>query len=224
MPDSLLHLDQLEPMFLTEGKAPFSSPDWVFELRHDGYRMLAQIDGGGHGAELRTCDGIDATSWFPEVVAGLRRMGRTYGRTVIDGEVCVLDGHGRSNFERIDARVQRRCLYEGADMAVFCAWDVLVWRSVDVRHWPLERRKSRLAGILAQQQVPGVRYVQHIETHGEALYERALVTEMEGIVAKRLGSVYASGERTADWLQIKRPPSSEAVVRAVHPPAPDVRL
>jgi bifunctional non-homologous end joining protein LigD len=195
-------LADLAPMNLTERKTPFSSPDWIFELKFDGYRVLAEVDAGQ--AVLKTRNGAYATKWFPEVVAGLQQVKAQHGRIVIDGEACVLDDIGRSDFNRLQDRARRRRWYDGADPVTYCAFDLLVFKGEDIRSWPVERRKAQLAEIL-EAKPQSVLYVQHIEEQGEALYQQLLAAQLEGIVAKRLGSVYLNDERTADWLKVKRP-------------------
>ena len=188
-------------MVMEETRRPFSSPDWIFELKHDGYRVLADID--GDQVRLRTRHRADATKWFPEVALGLQELPRSCGRVVIDGEACVLDELGRSDFVRLQTRAKRRRWYAGAEPVTFCAFDLLVLKGEDIRGWPVEQRKAALAKLLAKKP-SSVLYVQHMEEQGEALYQAVLAAELEGMVAKRLGSVYRSGERSADWVKVKR--------------------
>lgn len=186
-------------MLLSERKTAFSDPAWVYELKFDGYRLLAEVDAGC--CILRSRSGADATSWFPEVAAGLARLP---GHHVFDGEVSVLDDIGRSDFDRLHARAKRRGLRPGFDPVVFCAFDALVVDGLDVMTQPLSTRKVQLRRLLASG--PGsVLYVQGIEGEGEALYQQALALKLEGIVAKRLDSPYVSGARSPDWFKIKRP-------------------
>ena len=89
------------PMRATEGGKPFTDPDWIYELKYDGYRCLARA-GGDQPVELRTKSGVDCTAWFPEIVDLLAVL--PGGPHVIDAEACVLDDIGRSDFERLQAR------------------------------------------------------------------------------------------------------------------------
>lgn len=189
----------LSPMLLADGRYPFSDPAWLFELKHDGYRVLASVDAGV--ARLRTRNGADCTGWFPEVASSLAEIGG--GPHILDGEVCVLDDLGRSDFERLQDRARRRRYVLGGDEVVYCAFDLLVHAGKDVMAEPVERRKALLEKIVAGR--PSLLYVGHVEGEGEWLYQQALALRLEGIVAKRKGSTYQPGARSRDWLKIKRP-------------------
>lgn len=203
-------------MLLTERKSPFSDPGWSFELKFDGYRLLAEIDAGR--VQLKSRGGADATRWFPEVAAGLAAL--PGGRHVLDGEVCVLDAMGRSDFDRLHARAMRRKWYAGADPVVFCAFDALVVNGRSVMAKPLAARKTALRRLLTPAPAQ-VLYVAGIQGEGVALYEQAVALKLEGIVAKREGSPYVPGTRSADWVKIKRPGATPAGRFSRKPPTPE---
>ena len=111
-------------MLLGEVPKPFSDPAWGFELKFDGYRILASADPAG--VKLKSRNGADATRWFPEIVAALQAVAPR--RLIVDGEMCVLDDIGRSDFDRLHARARKR----GPDPSqpvVFCVFDGIstVW-------------------------------------------------------------------------------------------------
>ena len=187
-------------MLLSEKPRPFDQSGWTHELKYDGYRILAEIDEGE--VRLQTRNGADATRWFPELYAPLRTLGK--GRTVLDGEVCVLDDLGRSSFDRLQDRARRRGFREGVDPVVYCIFDVLVHRGLDVRTLPLANRKAMLARLLRVSR-PSLLLVRDVPGRGAWLYEQACALGVEGIVSKRLDSPYVSGERTDAWVKIKRP-------------------
>jgi bifunctional non-homologous end joining protein LigD len=188
----------IEPMLLGEVPRPFDEPGWTAELKYDGYRVLAGIEKAG--VRLKSRNGADATKWYPE----LRSLGALPSGTVLDGEVCVLDDIGRSDFVRLQARSRRRGRPEGSDPVVFCVFDVLVLRGRDLREKPLRDRKTTLRGLLVEPP-HSVLLVQDMPDKVEWLYRQAIALELEGIVAKRLDSVYLSGQRSNAWLKIKRP-------------------
>src|SRR5881394_3762107 len=97
-------LQMLEPMLLEQTPRPFTREGWAFELKYDGWRCLAEVNDGS--VRLHSRRGNDATRWWPEVVRGLATL---TGHHIFDGEICVLDELGRSNFERL----QRRSLLKG---------------------------------------------------------------------------------------------------------------
>lgn len=190
-------LDQLGPMLLTERKTIPREGDWLYEIKYDGYRVLAST---GSTARLKSRGGIDATAWFPEVAAAVADMP---SGSVLDGEVCVLDDLGRSNFDRLHARARRKGWYEGADLVVYCVFDVLVAMGRDFRPVALEKRKAMLAKLL-RSHGGQVLHVTGVDD-GQWLYRSALELKLEGVVGKRLGSPYQDGVRSADWIKVKRP-------------------
>lgn len=198
-------LSDLEPMLLTERKAPFADPGWTFELKFDGYRVMAGVEAGE--VTLKSRGGANASRWFPEVVAGLATL--PGGPHVLDGEVCVLDALGRSDFDRLHARTRRRRWYAGADPVVYCAFDALVVNGRSIMAKPLAARKTALRRLLTPAPAQ-VLYVAGIDGEGVALYEQAVSLRLEGIVAKRAGSPYVPGARSEDWVKVKRPGATPA--------------
>lgn len=100
---------ELKPMLLDAGKhKPFNSPNWLFEIKNDGYRMLAEFGAGE--VHRRTRGGHDCSAWFVEVAQALARF--KGGPYIVDGEVCVMDDTGRSDLNRL--RAVRRCHYPGS--------------------------------------------------------------------------------------------------------------
>lgn len=188
------------PMRATPGGRPFSSDEWVYEIKFDGYRVMARAGGGP--AQLLTKNGTDCTGWFPEVAALLGEL--PGGPHIIDGEACVLDEVGRSDFERLQARARRRRWAPGADPVTLCAFDLLWLDGRNVMGLPLAERKRMLAGLLAPQK--GRLIVVGDLPADEALFDPLVVgAKLEGFVAKRLASTYQPGVISPDWVKIKRP-------------------
>jgi bifunctional non-homologous end joining protein LigD len=185
-------------MLATDGGRPFTSPDWLYEIKFDGYRCLARVDAGQ--MQLRTKGGHDCTAWFPEVAHALAAL--PGGPHVIDGEVACLDDLGRSDFNRLQARAARRRWFAGCDRVTLCAFDLLVNDGHDVMGLPLIERKARLQQLLAG--LRGVLYVSDLPAKAELFEQAVLPLQLEGFVAKRRDSVYVPGERSSDWLKIKR--------------------
>ena len=124
---------------------------------------------------------------------------------MLDGEVCVLDEIGRADFQRLQARARLRGYRAGCDPVVFCAFDLLVLAGQDIRSLPLHARKAQLKRLL-RKRMPSVLLVTNVPgEEGTWLYQRMVDLQAEGIVSKRLDSVYLSGQRSSAWVRIKQP-------------------
>ena len=197
------YLPALKPMLLDERPFDLHQEGWSFEIKFDGYRLMAEF-GLGRCA-LMTRNGANASSWFPEITRPLSNS-RIFpgGPYVIDGEACVIDDLGRSDFDRLHTRTKRRCWYGGCDVVTFCAFDLLVANGVDITDEPYLERKARLQRLLAPKPA-GIMYVGHFESDGDLLFRSAVLPlELEGLVAKRVESTYQAGERSSDWVKVKR--------------------
>jgi len=190
-------LDDLSPMLLDEVPRAFSDPAWTFEIKFDGYRVLAAADRSG--VRLKSRNGADATGWFPEVAQALQAVASR--RLIVDGEVCVLDDLGRSDFDRLHARARRRA-YDPSEPVVYCVFDTLAAGGKSVISQPLLARKKFLAAL---RDLPNILVVDHIPGEGEAFYRHAVELKLEGLVGKRLDAPYQPGIRSRDWVKIKRP-------------------
>ncbi len=199
-------------------RRPFSRPGWLFELKYDGYRLLAgkrPADGGGRRqAEVALLyrSGIDATAVYPEVARTLRAL--PYDGLVLDGEAVVLDAEARPDFQRLQqrARLSRRLDIERATMehpVCFYAFDLLGFEEFDLRNLPLTERKQLLEQVLPP--AGAIRFADHVVEHGEPLFERARQVGIEGIVAKRSDAPYRGG-RGGQWIKIRAEKSGDFVV------------
>ena len=179
----------------------FTDPAWLFELKYDGFRVLAAREGGE--ARLVYRRGADATAVYPEVARAL--LGLPFADVVLDGEVVVLDEQGRPSFQRLQKRAQQRRtadVQRGAleTPATHYAFDLLGFEGYDLRPLPLEERKRLLQGLLPR--AGPLRYVDHVEAEGESFYDEVSRLRLEGLVAKRRDSAYRAG-RSAQWLKLR---------------------
>ena len=197
------------PMLATPREAPFSHPDWLFEIKWDGVRLLALIDGGR--LRLITRNGRDVTAHYPDLhPLPLKVRAR---RAVIDGEVVALDDNGRSDFGRLQKRmhVERPSKLQIEDTPVhFYVFDLLYVDGYDLRGAALIDRKRCLREILQPSSEP-VRFSDHVLERGEEVFEAARTHGAEGILAKRTESPYVSA-RSQDWFKIKIVQEIDAVV------------
>ena len=179
----------------------FSRPDWVFELKYDGYRLLGWREDGE--LRLRYRSGREATHAFPEIAQALSRLPFSY--FVVDGEVCVLDEDARPNFQRLQKRalllhkrdVERATREHPVTMYAF---DLLGFEDFDLRPRPLLERKKILKDLLPK--TGPVRYADHIPEQGELLMSEVRKLGVEGIVGKKADSRYIGG-RHAHWQKIR---------------------
>jgi bifunctional non-homologous end joining protein LigD len=191
-------LSDIKPMAFTEVQTLPTGPEWTYEIKYDGYRVLAGTE--QPGVRLKTRNGADCTGWFVELAAAL---GKVRGEHVFDGEVCVLDEVGRSNFELLQDRARARRYREGLSKVVYCVFDLLVCEGADVRSQPLADRQAALEVILSPLP-PSVLLVRGTQD-GAWLWDAVGQLALEGVVAKRLDSPYRSGVRSNDWRKVKRP-------------------
>ena len=185
-------------MLATPGGRPFTDEAWLYEIKYDGYRCLARISEGA--VQLRTRNGANCTGWYPEVARLL--TGLAGGPHVLDGEACVLDDIGRSDFNRLHARAQRRRWVEGAPVT-FCAFDLLVHHGEEVMQLPLWDRKARLAKLL-EPLAGQLIVVGDLPAQAELFDQFVVGAQLEGFIAKRRNSVYRPGTISPDWLKLKR--------------------
>ena len=187
-----------EPMLATLADEVPVGPEWLYEVKWDGYRALAYLAGGE--ATLTSRRGNDLTVRFAEVARALERSVRTPD-CVIDGEVCALDEAGRSSFS---------VMQQGSGPLVFYAFDVLEVEGEPVLDLPLAERRKRLTKLL-DRRMTTVRLSESFDD-GRALYDAAKKQGLEGVVAKKRGSRYQAGRRTRDWLKVKTHDEQEFVV------------
>ena len=188
-------------MLATPASKPFDRAGWIFELKYDGFRVLAIRN--GDEMRLLSRRGNDLLPCFPEIAACLRQL----PDIVLDGELVVLDEKGKPVFEAVSrrARTRRPISVEAAarrDPAVVFAFDVLSLRGKDVRKLPLLKRKEIVQNALRDSQ--RIRPVQYVGEQGQRLYDAACGLQLEGVVAKRADSPYKAG-RSKDWLKIRTP-------------------
>ena len=189
----------IAPCLPSPAKRPPAGANWIHEIKHDGFRIMARRDGAG--VRLITRHGNDFTSRFPLAVAAVTAL--PAHSFLLDGEAIVTNGDGLAVFDLI-----RRKRY--ADDAVLIAFDLIELEGEDLRRTPIEQRKAKLARLLRAPR-PGIVLNEHYDGDGDILFEHACKLGCEGIVSKRLGSPYRSG-RSPHWLKIKNP-KAPAVTR-----------
>ena len=190
----------VEPCLPSPADKPPSGPDWVHEIKHDGYRLMARRD--PVGIRLLTRNGHDWSPRYPLIVGAVNAL--KVRSCLIDGEAVACDDNGVAVFERLRTETGRHVF--------LCAFDLLELNGTDLRREPLEVRKATLDSLLRPRHA-GLQFNQHLTHPGEVVFRHACKMGLEGIVSKRLGSRYRSG-RTKDWLKFKNP-DAPAVKREV---------
>ncbi len=175
---------------------PFSDPDWLFELKLDGFRALAYVGDGDCGLISR--NGI-SYSRFGDLARSIGHETKA-STAILDGEIVVLGQDGRALFNSLMfARGTPR----------FYAFDVLYLDGVDLRELPLVERKKRLKKVVPDPP-SHLLYLDHIEAQGEELFRLVCEQDLEGIVAKPKASPYLSDSGPSLWVKIKNPSYSQA--------------
>ncbi|MBJ6798569.1 DNA ligase D [Geomonas propionica] len=191
---------RVPPMLATSAAEAFDDPDWLFEIKLDGYRTIAEV--AREDVALYSRNNLSFSKKFPTVVAALASLGV---EAVFDGEVVVVDETGRSYFQLLQ-NYQRT----GRGNIAYFIFDLLYLNGEDLRNRPLLARKERLRALLPD--LPDIRYSDHIMESGKDFFELARQNNLEGILAKRAVSLYQAGKRSKDWLKIKVRFQQEAVI------------
>ncbi len=198
----------LRPALASLSEKPFSSDDWLYEIKWDGIRALAVVEGGMSKLVARSARSI--SSEYPEFRDLARHIrART---AVLDGEIVVLDDKGRSSFQRLQGRfgVENPSEKLRAQLPVtYYFFDVLYCDGFDVRRSPLIERKQLLQKLVITNE--RIRISDHQIGNGLELFEAAISNGLEGLVAKRMSSPYPEG-RTSNWLKLKAVKEVDAVV------------
>jgi len=198
----------LSPMLATLIEKPFSDPGWLFEIKWDGARTLAWVEDGE--VRLRSRAGNEVTHQYPELASLPQHL--SVKQVILDGEIVVLDENGRSEFERMQQRmnVQRPSpdLLSRYPVTYFL-FDLVYCDGYDLREVPVLARKNFLRRILDPSRE--FRFSDHQLEKGKELFELARQQDLEGVVGKRVDSFYASA-RSPNWVKLKATKTVDAVV------------
>jgi bifunctional non-homologous end joining protein LigD len=200
----------LSPMLAERIDAPFSDPDWLFEVKYDGYRMIGAQEGGA--GLLFTRNGRPAANRFPEIARALAAL--PLERVILDGEVALTDAEGRPSFARLQQRAALSSPSEIqsamiANPVSYFAFDLLAFGAHDLRDVPLRTRKEWLAQLVPPR--GPLRLAPWFAARGEAVYAEIRARRLEGMVAKRLDSPYRSG-RSPLWKKLRLLASDDFVI------------
>jgi bifunctional non-homologous end joining protein LigD len=193
------------PMKATLGTLPTEDSGWAYEIKWDGYRTLAFVEGGR--VRLQSSNLLDVTKRYPEIQPLADELGGQ--RAVLDGELVVVDERGRPRFELIQRKEIDRL------QAAYFVFDVLSIDEHDTIGLPYEDRRRLLRELVddgPNWQVPA-----HRVGDGQALLDATEAQELEGVMAKRLGTTYRPGARSKDWRKVKHRRKAEVVIGGYTP-------
>src|SRR5688500_6565280 len=191
----------VEAMHAEPHNKAFTRDGWIFELKLDGYRLIASKSKGE--ALLLTRNGNDYTDVFPEIARAVKAL--PVDACIIDGEVVVCDSKGLPSFAHLQRRGRLSTTIDirhaGVELpATFYVFDLLAFEDFDLRPLPLTERKQFLIDVVPK--LGPLRALDHIEREGEGFLEQVMAMGMEGIIAKKADSPYRKG-RSGQWLKIK---------------------
>jgi bifunctional non-homologous end joining protein LigD len=191
----------IEPMKaqLTDQPA-FNSPDWIFEIKWDGYRAIAEINKGEN--KLYSRNGLTFDKAYPKVFGALKSIKKN---AIIDGEIVVFDEKGKPNFQKLQ-NYQNKDKY----LIQYYVFDIIELAGKSVAGLDVVERKALLQKLLPVSDV--IKYCDHVDGEGKMLFKEMQKIGLEGIIAKRKNSKYYIGKRTTDWLKIKNIKIMEAII------------
>ena len=177
--------------------------DWLYELKYDGYRILAFVE--GNNVRLVTRNGNDLTKRFYEIASVLTDLAK--GRAfVLDGEIVITDDSGRTDFQALQNYLKN----QKSQNLTYIVFDILAIDGEDIRTQPLIKRKAKLEALL--EDAPNfLYYSRHVKGNGKESFAAACESNMEGIIGKKSDSIY-SGTRNGDWIKMKCDKRQEFVI------------
>ena len=200
----------IKPMFASLADAPFNQQGWVFEPKMDGIRAIAYIQNGR--AHLRSRNGLDLTGQYPTLTKSLPKYKSSL---VLDGEIIALNEQGRPSFQHLQ---QRLGLTKGADIRsaetktpiFYYVFDIMHCNGKGLEDVTLDQRRA----VLTEEIIPSqnIRLIEQFDSDGQVAYEACVANGLEGVVAKRIDSLYESGRRSKSWLKIKSTLSAEFLI------------
>jgi bifunctional non-homologous end joining protein LigD len=186
-------LPRITPLTLTRKREPFDHPEWIFELKHDGFRSLAYVS-------HKNCQLVSRNNnlfqRFRPLCEALGKLG--VKDAIFDGELICINGEGVSQFNELMFR---------RGVPYFYAFDLLWLNGRDLRQLPLIQRKERLRSLILKANNPALLFADYVPEHGVDFFWMICEKNLEGIVAKHRDSCYG---RSARWIKVKNPDYAQA--------------
>ncbi len=191
---------KVKPMLAKLIDASFDDPDFIFEIKWDGYRAIAEIK--KNNINLYSRNGLSFNEKYPTLIKILSQIKHD---VILDGEVVVLNNDGHSNFQLLQNYKE-----EYAPDLCFYVFDILHLDGYELVDLPLIERKKYINEVIAD--LPNIRYSDHIPEYGNLFFKEAETKKLEGIIAKKSNSPYRIGRRSNDWLKIKTTNQQEFII------------
>ncbi|MDQ3396012.1 MAG: non-homologous end-joining DNA ligase, partial [Bacteroidota bacterium] len=191
---------KIKPMLAKLIDNPFDDPDYIYEIKWDGYRAIAGIQ--GNEVSLYSRNGLSFNEKYPSLI---KYLGQVTQEVVLDGEVVVLNSSGHANFQMLQNYKE-----EYAPDLCYYVFDILYLNGHTLVELPLVERKKYINEVIKD--LPNIRYSDHIAEHGTLFFKEAEDKNLEGIIAKKGSSPYRIGKRSNDWLKIKTSQRQEFII------------
>ncbi len=200
-------IERIQPMLAEISDKPFNNADWLFEIKYDGYRALANISDGR--VDLYSRNHNSFSEAYPSIAAELSKLKHT---AILDGEIVAEDQEGRATFQLLqnagNTPVQLK----------YYVFDLLHLNGYDMMEVPLRNRKDLLRMLLKPAQLSNIVYAEHAEADGLSFFRQACDKNYEGIIAKDGRSPYRVGRRSKEWLKLRVIQQQETVIAGITEP------
>jgi len=191
----------ITPMLATAIDAPFSDKDWVFELKLDGFRAIAET--GKKSLKFYSRNGLSFVDRFPTISDALMKIKK---QMILDGEVVLFNEQGVPDFQKLQHYEENKHF-----PLLYYVFDLIELDGINLCQKPLLERKRLLKTALPKNSKI-ILYSDHVAEEGIALFKETVKKQLEGLIAKRIHSFYFPGVRSKDWLKIKGVQSQEAII------------
>jgi bifunctional non-homologous end joining protein LigD len=192
----------VRPMLATLVDQPFDGPDWIYEIKWDGYRVISYLNKGK--VEMRSRNNLSFNEKFDVIRDALEQWDI---KAVLDGEIVALDEQGYANFQQLQNVLKNKA----AAHLVYYVFDILWYDGKDLTQLPLLERKEILKSIFPKKN-HRILYSDHIVEKGIDFLATAVHHGLEGVMAKKIDSIYEVGARSGNWLKMKNNHRMEAII------------
>ncbi|MBT1702554.1 DNA ligase D [Chryseosolibacter indicus] len=191
----------IKPMLATLHDKPFDDDKWIFEIKWDGYRAIAEASKQG-AVKLYSRNGLSFLKLYPKIADAISSIKED---VVFDGEIVVFNEDNKPDFQKLQQYDMHRSL-----PILYYVFDCLSYQGKSIKHLPLIERKKIAQSIIPKGSI--IRYSDHVEGEGNSFFEHVLKMNLEGMIAKRADGTYLEGKRSKDWLKIKNHNTQEAII------------